>query len=267
MSSEVPMVAIDVGNSAVKIAVLLRETVIDHAIRIGPRGWEQLAVDWVRKQLDEVDTVWRVASVHQAAAGQLDRAIRECNPDAMIELVTRHEIPMQANVDHPDRLGIDRLLSAYAAANRFGSPVVVVDAGSAVTVDWVDGQGHFCGGAILPGLGLQSRSLQRETEALPQLRWDDETEVRLPAKNTTDAIRSGILIGISAAIDELIKRYCDAAGAKTGDMQVALTGGDAATLCRNLQHSHQVIPNLVCRGLLDLPRSLVGRTNTHSNHQ
>ncbi len=267
MSSEVPMVAIDVGNSAVKIAILLGDTVIDHAIRIGPRGWERLAVDWVRNQRDEENTIWRVASVHQAAAALLDRAIRESNPEAMIELVTRHDVPMQANVDHPDRLGIDRLLSAYAAAIRFGPPVVVVDAGSAVTVDWVDGQGHFCGGAILPGLGLQSRSLQRETEALPQLQWDREPELRLPAKNTTDAIRSGILIGISAAIDELVIRYCDAAGTKNGEIQVALTGGDAATLSSNLQHSHQVIPNLVCRGLLDLPRSLVGRSNTHSKHQ
>jgi type III pantothenate kinase len=261
------MVAIDVGNSAVKIAMLLGDTVVDDAIRIGPRGWEQLAVDWVRKRLDEDNTIWRVASVHQAAAGLLDRAIRESNPDAIIELVSRHEVPMQTNVDHPDRLGIDRLLSAYAAANRFGPPVVVVDAGSAVTVDWIDGQGHFCGGAILPGLGLQSRSLQRETEALPELQWDGELELRLPAQNTNDAIRSGILIGISAAIDELIIRYCDAAGAQIGEIQVALTGGDAATLSRNLQHAHQVVPNLVCRGLLDLPRSLVGRSNSHSKHR
>ncbi len=267
MSSEVPMVAVDVGNSAVKIAVLLGDTVVDHAIRIGPTGWEQLAVDWVRQQLGEDNTIWRVASVHQAAAVHLDRAIRESDPDAMIELVTQHDVPMRADVDHPDRLGIDRLLSAYAATNRLGPPVVVVDAGSAVTVDWVDGQGHFCGGAILPGLGLQSRSLQRETEALPQLQWDGETELRLPAKNTIDAIRSGILIGISAAIDELIVRYGDAAGAKPDSIQVAMTGGDAAILSRSLQHTHQVIPNLVCRGLLDLPRSLVGQTNTDSKYQ
>lgn len=262
MSGEVPMVAIDVGNSAVKIAVLIDDSVIDHSIRIGPRGWEQLAVNWAQLQLQEDNTLWRVASVHQTAAGQLDRAIRKSNSDAIIELIGQRDIPMHANVDHPDKLGIDRLLSAYAALNRFGPPVVVVDAGSAVTVDWVDGGGQFCGGAILPGLGLQSRSLQRETEALPQLQWEHDTEVRLPAKNTIDAIRNGILIGTSAAIDELIRRYRDTAGAKLSDVQVAVTGGDAAALSQNLRHAHQVVPNLVCRGLLDLPRSLARRTNT-----
>ncbi len=257
MSSEVRMVAIDVGNSAVKVAVYDGDTVIDHAIRIGPIGWEEAAIDWVRRQLGDENTSWRIASVHQTAAEQLGCAIGKSIPDALIELVTRHEVPMQANVDHPDRLGIDRLLSAYAATNRLDPPIVVVDAGSAVTVDWVDAQGHFSGGAILPGLGLQSRSLQRETEALPQIEWSGDTELRFPAKNTTDAIRSGILIGVSAAVDELVRRYCDAAGAKPGSFQVALTGGDAAALSPYLQHSHQVIPNLVCRGLLDLPRSLV----------
>lgn len=263
MSGEVPLVAMDVGNSAVKIAALLDDTMIDHAIPIGPLGWEQLAVDWVETQLGTDRIVWRVASVHQAAARQLDRAIRESHQEALIELVGHQHVPMVAKVDHPQRLGIDRLLGAYAAANRLGTPIVVVDAGSAVTVDWVDGQGHFCGGAILPGIGLQSRSLQRETEALPQLDWGDASEVRLPARNTMDAMRSGILIGISAAIDELIRRYCDTVNRQPGQVQVAVTGGDAATLSRNLRQPHQVVANLVCRGLLDLPRSLVGRTNSN----
>lgn len=264
MNNRIHTVAIDVGNSAVKIAIRINQTMAHHSIGIGPTGWEQQAIQWVQQQLGARGTCWRVASVHQAAAMKLERAIGGAKPDADFQLITHHDVPMPANVDHPERLGIDRLLGAYAAMNQLGPGIVVVDAGTAVTVDWVDQQGEFSGGVILPGLGLQSRSLQRETEALPQIDWDHDKPTPLPAKNTVDAIRSGILVGISAAIDEFIGRYRHAATSKHGGVEVALTGGDAATVSRNLKNNHHVIPNLVCRGLLDLPRSLETRPNLQS---
>ena len=63
-------------------------------------------------------------------------------------------------------------------AERLALPAVVIDAGSAITVDWISADGRFGGGAILPGLDLQSRALARGTEALPQIHWEAESELR-----------------------------------------------------------------------------------------
>lgn len=248
------LVAVDVGNSAVKLAVQNETQVIDHSIRLGSSGWELAVIGWVRDQLGCQTTHWRIASVHRSAAQSLDTTIRKSDQAALIELINRHDVPMKVDVDQPDRLGIDRLLSAFAASNQSDCPLVVVDAGSAVTIDWVDSNRVFCGGAILPGLGLQSRALVMGTDALPQIQWEASESLQLPAKNTTDAIRSGIVIGVSACVDGMLQRYCESFGMKPEQAKVVVTGGDATTISPHICCPHEVRQNLVCRGLLDLPK-------------
>ncbi len=275
MNNEVCRVAVDVGNSLVKLAVRRDPLMLDHAIRIHSANWERSAVDWVYKQTGCQHSDWRIASVHGSAATQLKVAIEERHRVATgagdsrttIQFVTRHDVPLPLDVDHPDRVGIDRLLSAYAATIRIRPPAVVIDAGSAVTVDWVNQEGRFCGGAILPGLGLQSRSLATGTDALPHIQWDSQNAIRLPAKNTVDAIRGGILAGIAGSIDALIQRYGDVAGVQSHEIQVVLTGGDGPAISPHLRHIHELMPNLVCCALLDLPRSMVGQTNSHAKSE
>lgn len=255
MTGSVHLVAVDVGNSSVKLAAFCRDALQDHAICHRSPRWEQSVLDWVENLFGEVPVLWRLASVRRSTANQLSDAICGRVSSPSIQFVTHQDVPMPVEVDHPDRLGIDRLLSAYAASRRFNLPAVVVDAGSAVTVDWVSRQGSFCGGAILPGIGLQSRSLATETEALPQLQWEQPGMLSLPARNTADAIRGGILVGVSAAIDELISRYAQRERLVPDQFQVVVTGGDGLRISPHLRHNHHVVPNLVCRGLLDLPRS------------
>lgn len=257
MSDDQCIVAVDVGNTAVKLALKF-ETLIEYReIRIGSSGWELSAIGWVRDKLAGQHVLgnspqWRIASVHRSAATRLRHAIKSSQPDALIRLVTWPDVPIQIDVDDAGRVGIDRLLSAYAGWTKFGSALVVIDAGSAITIDWVDSAGTFCGGAIMPGLELQSRSLVMGTEALPQIELTTEAEVALPAKNTSDAIRAGIVIGAASALGGLIDRYAAESGLSDEQMQVVLTGGDARTLGPHVRKSHQIIANLVCQGLLSL---------------
>lgn len=260
MSGEIGLVVVDVGNSAVKVAVQRATSIADYTVEIAAPGWQQSAIGWVREQLSSSPAEWRIASVHRAAAELLESAIGASDLDVSIRFVTRHDVPMRVEVDHPDRVGIDRILSAFAARSQIDKAIVVVDAGSAVTVDWVNQEGHFCGGAILPGIELQARALASGTDKLPAIEWASDCEIELPAKNTTDAIRSGILAGISAGVDGLIERYRMIAGVQESEVHVVLTGGDGPRISRHLRHLHQIMPNLVCRGLLDLPRSEVGQT-------
>ncbi len=284
------IVAVDVGNTAVKLAVQRHDSmgqpavarnpiaecfVIDHSILIHQTHWEQLAIQWVRDQLGCKQMQWRIASVHRRAASRLVDAIRQASPSATIDLVAFGDVPMRVAVDDPGRLGIDRLLSAYAAGRWLkerrlgerkvkrhapdpGGPMVVVDAGSAVTIDWVDAVGTFCGGVILPGLALQSSVLATGTDALPQIDWAESRSVHLPATNTADAIYAGILVGVAAAIDGFVDRYLEVWKRESGSIEtmdhveLVLTGGDSAALSAHVRHPHLQTPNLVCRGLLDL---------------
>jgi type III pantothenate kinase len=287
------VVAVDVGNSAIKLCLRafeetehnLRsaaEAVSDppltsdrgptsdaalrvHSISLGRSDWERSVIDWVVdpavcKAMDTGDLQWRIASVHRGATEQLCRAIEAAQPAAAIHRVTRRQVPMRVQVDCPDQLGVDRLLAAYAAQRKFGSPLIVVDAGSAVTVDWVDRQGDFCGGAILPGLALQLAALANGTDALPPIELRHAGALDRPARNTADAIRLGVVTGVVATIERLTEQFaCTAAASNPEigqlDPSLVLTGGDARLISSLLGCSHRLAENLVCRGLLDLPRS------------
>jgi type III pantothenate kinase len=257
VSDEQCIVAVDVGNTAVKLALKFESSIEHREIRIGSSGWELSAIGWVRDKLAGQHVLgnspqWRIASVHRSAATKLRHAIKSSQPDALIHLVTWPDVPIQIDVDDAGRVGIDRLLSAYAAWSEFQSALVVIDAGSAITVDWVDHHGTFCGGAIMPGLELQSRSLVMGTEALPQIELTTGAGVALPAKNTSDAIRAGIVLGAASALGGLIDRYATESGLSSQQMQVVLTGGDARTLGPHVRKSHHVVAHLVCQGLLSL---------------
>ena len=251
-------VAVDVGNTACKLAVLRDGTIIDHAIAIDTDCWHSDAIAWVLDQQGCQKIRWRVSSVHRGAVEKLVDAVAALpRQDDHIELVRYEDVPMAVHVDSPDRLGIDRLLSAYAAtrlpsSDHTADGLVVVDAGSAITVDWVDREGGFRGGAILPGLNLQAKALATGTDALPQVDWAGDPLPALPATNTLHAISGGILLGVASAIDALARRYFDE-DVPIDPTKMVLTGGDSATLSPLLQCHHQCHPNLVCRGLLELP--------------
>lgn len=266
MSSYDCIVAADVGNSRIKLCVRRSHTsddasLLDHSIPIDDSSWHCDALAWVREQLGCGSAQWRIASVDRSAVGELQQAIAENADDASIEHATRHDVPLKTLVAQPDHLGIDRLLNAYAASNRFSPPLIVIDAGSAVTVDYVSVQSELVGGAILPGLAMQLRALATGTDALPHVSWESTEPLATPGRDTVEAIRLGVLMGLAGAIERLVARYREMPAGSSQNCQVVVTGGDAATLSPLLRFPHEIVANLVCRGLLDLPRSGDPETN------
>ena len=127
-------------------------------------------------------------------------------------------------------LGIDRALTLWGAGVTYGWPALVIDAGTALTLTGADATGTLVGGAILPGLGLQLRSLSQDTAALPAL----SLPAQLPdywAKDTNTAIQSGViytvLTGLGQATMQWLNIYPNSA--------LLLTGGDAAMLATYFQ--------------------------------
>lgn len=124
-------------------------------------------------------------------------------------------IPVTARVDFPEKVGLDRLLNAVAVnvIRPAGRSAIVIDSGTATTVDYISSAGEFCGGAILPGMELSAKALHQYTALLPLLPVQDlGSDPVAPGRNTRDAIRNGLYWGQVGAIRELIRQICTEQG-------------------------------------------------------
>jgi type III pantothenate kinase len=133
--------------------------------------------------------------------------------------------PIANRYEPPVAVGADRLANAAAAYAELRAACIVVDAGTAVTVDAVSAEGAFQGGAILPGAVLMARALTEGTALLPELELAG-TESAI-GRSTAAAMSSGVLRGLAGAIDRLI---ADAREELGGAEHVLITGGDAERL-------------------------------------
>lgn len=112
--------------------------------------------------------------------------------------------PLRLDYPQPVTLGVDRWVAAFAASRRFGDSVVI-DCGTAVTVDGVTADGHFLGGAIGPGLGLQARALAAAAPVLPE--YDRRPPGGWPPNTSLDAVRAGVGLGFVAQVRGLCERH------------------------------------------------------------
>ncbi len=166
------------------------------------------------------------------------------NIDGIVEAGAGIRLPFRLLVDEPERVGPDRLCAACGAFSMGIDEAVIVDAGSAVTVDVLSVRG-FEGGAIIPGLSMMLGSLGEGTAVLPRIDLDRAVSPP-PGKNTEEAIAAGVLFGFSAAVRELVKISLRSL---TGSAATLLTGGDSGTLAGRLEANERVEPDLVLIGL------------------
>ena len=143
--------------------------------------------------------------------------------------------------DNPARLGVDRWCALIGARHLSPGPCVAMMAGTATTIDTLDGEGRFLGGLILPGLELMRRALARDTAALPLAAGKYAAYPRC----TDDAITSGCLEAQAGAIERAVARLGGAA-------VCLLSGGAAAAIGEHLGVAHRRVDNLVLEGLLHL---------------
>jgi type III pantothenate kinase len=167
-------------------------------------------------------------------------------------LTDKSLIPIEVDVDFPEKVGIDRLLNAVAANALRGEdqPAIVVDTGTAITVDVVSSTGSFSGGAILPGIRLGAQSLHAYTTTLPLIDvWPLlETVPDLIGRNTEAAISSGLYWGHLGAVKELISRSAEALDGTSEPPLLLITGGAAVILAPYLGTARHE-PSLSLQGL------------------
>jgi type III pantothenate kinase len=211
---------------------------------------DDASFDWLVEQFQQhVQERWLVSCVQQTALNQLEKSLKARGIQFPPHIVRQSDLKLEVNVHHPEKTGIDRLLAASAAwqlASQSG-PIVVVQAGTAVTVDYIDEYGVFQGGAIMPGLGLALQLLAAGTEQLPWLgNHLVHTIPELPGKNTTQAISAGVNAALVGGVSHLTQRYRHHSGKV---IVVYVSGGDGQLLVPHIQKPVEFVEHLVLRGL------------------
>ncbi|MDR1654070.1 MAG: type III pantothenate kinase [Prevotellaceae bacterium] len=163
-----------------------------------------------------------------------------------IELTHQTPIPITNCYQTPETLGRDRLAAVVGAAFlKPHSDILVIDAGTAITFDFIDREKNYCGGTISPGLKMRFAALNASTTHLPLVQIAENRNFQLTGNNTVNAIIYGVANGILFEIDSYIAAFKE----KYTDISVFLTGGDANFMAKRLKNSVCVEKFLVLKGL------------------
>ncbi len=226
---------LDIGNTAVKIKTW------------SGNSWQQVyttetknvaeTADWIKRQDKQTVGI----SVLPAAVKTLNEALGDSK---LLKWLTVEDVP-QNTLDYESKatLGMDRYMACLGARSLAGKSVIVVDAGTACTLDYMDDKGVYRGGVIMPGISLWEKSLQQYAPNLPSVVRD--IPMRWPGKNTEDSVRWGLSGAFVAAVDGLIRKYDYLA-----DLYV--TGGDGDWLAKRIERSPKVNSNLIFYGMKKL---------------
>lgn len=258
MLSSPSIIVADIGNSALKLA------------RVQPSENGQPRLFSVRRTLfGEVDATaleswapaapckWFVASVHQEKAKALFQWISEHRHEHRTKELKVQDLPLQVAVDAPNRVGIDRLLTAVAA-NQRRSPdhaAITITAGTAITVNAIDTKGVFQGGVILPGATLMGRTLFDYTRVLPLVQKFEQPSTSV-GKNTNDAVHNGIYLGLQGAIEKIVFQFRKMLGRRT---EIFIAGGDSG-LIQAMLGEGTLAPDMVLEGAAMIAMTRVPKT-------
>ncbi|MFA5555065.1 MAG: type III pantothenate kinase [Phycisphaerae bacterium] len=247
------LIAIDIGNTNIRIGLFLEgeeksiESVsgdCENELKtIIQSVWEKIPIS-NRSKDKKRDGVIVVSSVKPQWTESVRRIIEDLLQEKIMLIGDNIPLPMAMWVDDPAKVGTDRCISAAAAYAVVQDAVVVVDFGTALTIDLVDENGVFQGGVICPGFAIEAKALKEGTALLPQI------QVKKPdnpyGKNTADAINCGLYYGAIGTLEEVIRRYAEKIGKWP---QTVLTGSSANIIKDDCQFIDSYVPNLVVKGI------------------
>jgi type III pantothenate kinase len=239
---------VDIGNTRIKWATL-RGGRLGRQRALVYAGWK--ARDFGRRVFASVGPLSRVvvASVAGARVEAEVRSAVKARLGCPVEYIrtVRRQASVVTRYREPWRLGVDRFVAAIAAHHLAGDrPACVISAGTAVTVDLIDGQGVHRGGLILPGPQLMVRSLLDSTSGIERRAQGRSGRLELFARSTRAAVEQGARYAVAAAADRAVE---EARRRLRGDPLVLLTGGAATALRPLIRSRYRSVPDLVLRGV------------------
>lgn len=227
----------DIGNTHIKTALFNNGSMVDKITVIHTD--HAIIAEWIRMQDFSRAIISKVGKSFDDVLFSINRL---CSNVITLDHYT--PVPVRVMYGSPLSLGYDRLAAASGAFSRFaGKEVLIIDAGTAITIDLLTAAGEYSGGNISPGLQSRFRCLHEYTSGLPLVEKDDSNPSF--GNDTRTAIAAGVQQGI---IFEL-KGYVSAFSEQHPGGVTALTGGDAGFLMKSLSNNVILLPDLVLEGL------------------
>ncbi|WP_159517663.1 type III pantothenate kinase [Sunxiuqinia indica] len=229
---------IDIGNSRIKLAVFENSEILHHIVvdELHPEHIQDLLL-----QHDDLKNVI-VSSVRDYSA-ELKHFLRQ-SFDTYIELDADTPVPIINRYKTPESLGKDRLAAAVGATVLYPNQnVLVIDAGTAITYEFISSKHEYLGGNISPGLTTRFKALHQFTGKLPLLRENEKTP--LIGTDTESAIQSGVQMGLLFEVEKYIEHF----NTIYEKLQIIITGGDAILFDKKFKKTIFVAFNLTLIGL------------------
>ena len=228
---------VDIGNSRIKIAIFNKDELIYNEV-ITNDFFVGTAINLIEKFNCKNAIISSVGNLKKSEIDQIKAKIK------VFELRTTTKIPFFNNYATPKTLGVDRIALVAAAVSKYQNQnVLIIDAGTCITFDFVTTSKNYLGGAISPGIEMRYKSLHKFTKRLPLLMREESTS--LIGTSTETCIHSGVINGVISEIDSIINKYRK----KNKDLTVVLTGGDANFLSNRLKNGIFANPFFLLEGL------------------
>ena len=229
---------VDVGNTYVKFAVFENGILIyklSFELNEFKKRYKKLKKDYpeIKKAI--------ISSVGRLSKKEID-LIESDLP--IIELSSKTKLPFENLYATPNTLGVDRIALVCASVNQFSDKnVLIIDAGTCITYDFITKENKYLGGAISPGIRLRYKTLNNLTANLPLL----ETQIpkNIIGDSTESSIHSGVVNGVVKELDGIINQYLE----NYSDLTVILTGGDTKFLLNQLKNTIFANSDFLLEGL------------------
>lgn len=231
--------AIDIGNSLIKITIFRKNNKYKTLLLSKTSGLKSRLISHTKNRV--FDSII-ISCVREKIPQDILSLQKYANK--FIHFSHQTPIPIKNCYGNPKKLGIDRLASAVGAFSLFPHKnCLIIDAGTAITIDLLNDKGEYLGGAISPGINTRFKSLADHTQKLPFLKLKNLNPY--PGKNTIDSIQNGVQLGLIYEVEG----YINEIGKYFPDLHVLVTGGDYDFFVRNIKKPIFAEPNLIAIGL------------------
>jgi type III pantothenate kinase len=246
------LLAIDIGNSEITVGCFAGQElerswrIMTHPDRSADEWAVLLRALFAQAGLDITEVARSiVASVVPMTTESLTDGVVDAT-GTVPTVVGAATLPIHLDVDEPQTVGADRMINTLAASRLFGVDTIVVDFGTATTLDCITKDGRFLGGIIAPGVRTASENLVKRAAKLSAT--DLTPPERAIGRRTEDCIRAGLVFGTADAVDGMVRRI--KAEWPTRDVpRVIATGGLAALVAKFSTEIEEVHPDLTLQGL------------------
>ncbi len=236
------VLTIDVGNTNTVLGLFRGE---DLVWKIRLKSTDRTSDEWwilLREFLDGVEG-GIISSVVPTISGELRRFFRERLNLDPIFVAPGIKTGLPILYDPPTAVGADRIANAVGGKAKYGTPLIIVDFGTAITFDVLSHRGEYLGGLIFPGIKTSSQALYARAAKLPQVEFKEKKGAI--GRNTADSIEKGLFLGFKSMVDGTIRAIKE----EVGDCSVVGTGGEGGEISRASQEIQFYDENLTLHGL------------------